>query len=140
MDAGTVTMFIPIVAILGAFAVAIANILSRARLRELKVRERIAMIEKGLVPPPEVDPAGFERAVTRQGRHRDSHRRAGVTLIGVGLGLIVLIWLTADDLKIALGVGGFLIVFGLAFLVNALLESRHDGGPSTRLPANTRPS
>ena len=31
-----------------------------ARVRELEVRERIAMIEKGLIPPPESNPRGFE--------------------------------------------------------------------------------
>ena len=38
------------------------------RMRELRIRERIAMIEKGLVPPPEVDPAGFDRAMGRYDR------------------------------------------------------------------------
>jgi len=51
----------PIVAIIGAFTTAIVATLSRARVRELEIRERIAMIEKGLVPPPEVDPHGFDR-------------------------------------------------------------------------------
>ena len=34
---------------------------SRERLRELAIRERIAMIEKGLVPSPESDPAHMRR-------------------------------------------------------------------------------
>ena len=37
--------------------------LSRARIREFEIRERIAMIEKGLVPPPEKDPDGFDRVL-----------------------------------------------------------------------------
>ena len=54
---------IPIVSIIGAFTYAVVQTLARARVRELEVRERIAMIERGLVPPPEVDPRGFDRAV-----------------------------------------------------------------------------
>ena len=53
------------------------------------------MIERGLVPPPEVDPRGFDRAMDRYRRATASgsgrHRRAGVTLMGVGFGLMVLI-------------------------------------------------
>ena len=44
---------IPIVAIIGSFTYVIVLTLSRARVRELEMRERIAMIERGLVPPPE---------------------------------------------------------------------------------------
>src|SRR6478609_10735224 len=86
---------IPIVAIVGAFTYAVVQTLARARVRELEVRERIAMIERGLVPPPEVDPRGFDRAmqVYDRTRHRSPgrHRRAGVTLMGVGFGLMMLI-------------------------------------------------
>jgi len=37
---------------------------SRDRMRELAMRERIAMIEKGLVPSPESDPARFDLLIT----------------------------------------------------------------------------
>ena len=46
---------IPITAIFGAFVYLIVRTLSRSRVRELEIRERIAMIERGLVPAPEVD-------------------------------------------------------------------------------------
>ena len=52
---------VPIVAIIGGISVAIVNSIGRARIRELEIRERIAMIEKGMVPSPEADPNGFER-------------------------------------------------------------------------------
>jgi hypothetical protein len=117
---------IPIVAITGAFTYAIVQTLARARVRELEVRERIAMIERGLVPPPEVDPRGFDRAMDRYDRYRDRsqgrHRRAGVTLIGVGFGLMVLIGVAGGNLSSGIGVGGFLVIIGLAFFVNSLFE------------------
>lgn len=144
---------IPIVAIIGVFAYSIVKTLARARVRELEIRERIAMIERGLVPAPEVDPRGFERAMgrleQRQERHEHlerrmyaggaRHRRAGVTLIGVGFGLMVLIAFTSGEESVAIGVGGFLVVVGLAFFVNSyidnaasqvpLSESRNWGAP-----------
>ena len=71
---------IPIFGIIGSFTYVIVLTLSRARVRELEVRERIAMIERGLVPPPEVDPRGFDRAMDRYERYRERspgrHRRA----------------------------------------------------------------
>src|SRR3954471_10767816 len=99
----------------------------RARVRELEIRERIAMIERGLVPAPEVDPRGFDRAMTRLERreHRSGsgrHRRAGVTLMGVGFGLMVLIAFTSNETSVAIGVGGFLVVMGIAFFINSLME------------------
>jgi uncharacterized protein DUF6249 len=119
---------IPIVAILGSFLYIIVKTLARARVRELEIRERIAMIERGLVPPPEVDPRGFDRAMSRMER-RDyrygsgRHRRAGVTLMGVGFGLMVLIAFTSNETSVAIGVGGFLVVMGIAFFINSLMES-----------------
>ena len=123
---------IPIVAILAGCTVAIVGTLARNRVRELEIRERIAMIEKGLMPPPEVDPRGFERAMAHhdlyayQTRYRPAgrHRRGGITLIGVGFGSMVLIALAAGDPGPAIGVGGFLVIIGLAFLINGLFESR----------------
>jgi hypothetical protein len=56
---------IPVVAILAGCAMAIAKTMAAARVRELEIRERIALIERGLVPPPEVDPSGFDRAMAR---------------------------------------------------------------------------
>ena len=144
---------IPIVAILAGCTVAIVGTLARNRVRELEIRERIAMIEKGLVPPPVVDPRGFERAMAHQelhayqARYRPSgrHRRGGITLIGVGLGLMVLIALPGGDPRSALGVGGFLVIMGLAFLINGRFESREYRqmppiSPGSPIPPGTPPS
>src|SRR5436309_13926477 len=127
MDVNAIAVFIPIAGIIGGISVAIVSIISRMRLRELGIRERIAMIEKGLVPPPEVDPRGFDRAMSRMERREfrygsGRHRRAGVTLMGVGFGLMVLIAFTSNETSVAIGVGGFLVVMGIAFFINSLME------------------
>ena len=132
---------IPITAIVGGLAVGVVSIISRTRLRELEIKERIAMIERGMVPAPEKDPTGFDRAISqldRFERYRSSasarHRRAGITLMGIGFGLMVLIGMTADG-RDAVGVGGFLVVLGLAFFINALFEARQPPAtPSTSTP------
>jgi hypothetical protein len=131
---------IPVVAIVGAFVYGIVQTLARARVRELEVRERIAMIERGLVPPPEKDPNGFDRAMHRYDRVRDRYedtdwrgrrtpnryRSAGITLMGVGFGLMLLITFSGGDASVGIGVGGFMVVMGLAFLVNSLFSRRPD--------------
>jgi hypothetical protein len=132
---------IPIIAIIGSFTYVIVATLSRNRVRELEVRERIAMIERGLVPPPEVDPRGFDRAMDRYDhydRHRyrspGRHRRAGVTLMGMGFGLMLLIGVAGDSMSSGIGVGGFLVILGLAFFINGLFRSNHRTRRQDRVP------
>jgi hypothetical protein len=137
---------IPITAMLCAFAFIIVMTLSRTRIRELQIRERIAMIERGLMPPPEVDPRGFDQAMSRLERREvrrgsGRHRRAGVTLMGVGFGLMVLIAFTAGNVGTAIGVGGFLVVMGMAFFINSLIDGNDyppsrswSGSPSSPAP------
>ena len=124
-------IMIPITAIIGAFVFIIIRTLAKARVRELEIKERIAMIERGLVPAPEVDPRGFDRAISRidrrESRHGSGrHRRVGVTLIGVGFGLMLLIGVAGSSLAEGIGVGGFLVVMGVAYVINSFFE-HHNG-------------
>lgn len=144
---------IPVIAIVGAFVYVIVKTLAHSRVRELEIRERIAMIERGHVPPPEVDPRGFDRAMSRLERHEGDdhrhsyrggrHRRAGVTLMGVGFGLMVLIAFAGRSPSNALGVGGFLVVIGLAFFINSLIDTGSEPPGGSRAwgpPASTPPA
>lgn len=140
--------FVPIAAILGFWFYLVSRSQANARVRELQIRERIALIEKGLMPPPEVDPRGFDRAVRRYehwprraSSHR--HRSAGVTLIGVGLGLILMIAFAGEDPQKAVGIGGFMVMLGMAFFVNSLFEQRRvesEPPPTSGEPAPISPS
>jgi hypothetical protein len=120
---------IPIVAIAGGIIAGIVHTVTRARVRELEIRERIAMIERGMVPPPETDPEGFDRrmeAVNRvqtrseRGHIAPRHRSAGVILMSIGVGMYVLISFAGGLNREALGVGGFIAILGLGFFVNSL--------------------
>jgi hypothetical protein len=122
---------IPIVAIVGGFTVAITSIVMRSRVRELQIRERIAMIERGLVPPPEKDPQGFDRAMRHYehvggdwplGRTPGRYRSVGITLMGVGFGLMIMLAFAGGAVNEGVGVGGFLVVVGLAFFVNSFFS------------------
>ena len=118
---------IPIVAIIGGISVAIVNSIGRARIRELEIRERIAMIERGMVPSPEADPNGFERrmhTVERiQHRHAGSKYRAGgIMVMSVGFGLMALIGFSGAPTE-GVGVGGFLVIIGLGLLINSFFAT-----------------
>ena len=122
---------IPIVGTICTFAYIIVATLSRARVRELEVRERIAMIERGLVPAPEADPRGFERAMTRHDtvvmrKTPARFRAAGIIIMGVGMGLMLLIGFAGGEPGAAIGVGGAICVLGLAFFINSLFSGGTD--------------
>lgn len=136
---------IPIVAIIGVFTYATFAAIAKADVRQLEIRERIAMIERGLVPPPEKDPAGFERSMYRYELHRRAgqagarHRAAGITLIAVGLGLIVLLTFAGVG-SVGIGVGGFVAILGMGCLVNSLFASRPPAPPPALPPSGAAPS
>jgi len=127
---------IPVTAMLGAFVYLIVRTTSRARVRELEIRERIAMIERGLVPAPEADPRGFERAMARHDtlvrRVPARSRSAGVVFMGVGMALMFLIGFAGGEPGVAIGVGGALAIIGLAFVVNGLMSSGRELPPLER--------
>src|SRR3954447_18139169 len=142
---------IPIVGTICTFAFLIVLTMNRSRIRELEIRERIAMVERGLVPPPEVDPRGFEREMDRHERRYSRrlarhdirsgrHRRSGVTVMGVGAGLMVLIAFTAGEPGVAIGVGGAIMILGLAFFINGMMSHAEEPlTPRYPLPAGQPP-
>src|SRR5947207_6012829 len=127
-------IMIPIVAIIGGISVAIVNSIGRARVRELEIRERIAMIEKGMVPSPEADPNGFERRMHAMDRmqHRNvaapRFRAGGIMVVSIGFGLMTLLWFVGAPRQ-GIGVGGFLVIIGLGLLVNAVVSSSQSFPP-----------
>ena len=116
---------IPVVAIVAWAAITIFAMYQRSKRREMVHRERLAMIERGLVPPPETDPARFERVMNwhEEDDRRSGGRRAGLILIAVGLGLAMLISLASGETGVGIGVGGMLVLIGLALLISAVWDS-----------------
>jgi uncharacterized protein DUF6249 len=108
----------------------IAAMNNRRRIREMEHRERLAMIERGVVPSPETDPAAFEAATGFAEGGKESadptqrYRTAGVLLIGFGLGLIFVIGVAAGAPAAGLGIGGAWISLGAASILNYWLMSR----------------
>jgi hypothetical protein len=120
--------------------VAIVATIAKGRVRELEIRERIAMIERGMVPPPEADPSGFERSFRAvegvQYRHSGPRfRSAGVIVMAIGFGLAVLITFTSGEVNVGIGVGGFLVILGIGmFLVSFMSVPTPMPPPSDHRP------
>jgi hypothetical protein len=121
-----------VMTIVAGVVLMIAAMNNRRKIREMEHRERLAMIERGVVPSPETNPAAFEAAAgfADDGR-KDGvepgyrYRTAGVLLIGIGLGLIFLIGVGAGK-DIGWGIGGAWISLGAACLLNYWLIARRD--------------
>jgi hypothetical protein len=125
---GAEVLIVLLVFIFGGVVLMMTAMNNRRRLIEIAHRERVAMIERGLVPSPELDPAGFEAGagLDRRRGTGERYRSAGVIMIGVGLGLMVLLAFAAGVPQIALGVGGAWAVLGAASLLNYFLVTRRD--------------
>jgi hypothetical protein len=132
-----ITLTIPLVVIIGGVVVIALGMFQRTKVLEMAHRERLAMIERGLVPPPS------EHAEMRgdpvRGVLTAKVRRSmtlGILLIGLGLGLGMLIGFAGGAPDAAVGVGGAVVVVGGALVVNALVMARGPApAPNTQVPA-----
>jgi hypothetical protein len=112
--------------ILAGVAVLWMAMQNRRHIRELEHRERLAMIDRGLMPPPELDPGRFEQqaGLTSEAPGASRSRSAGVMLIGLGLALMMLITFAGGGGDVGLGIGGAFALLGAAFVVNGSLQAR----------------
>ena len=125
----------------GVFLIVLA-MRQRAYRIELLHTERMAMIERGLAPPPELAPSlPADRpdlaAVRDQYRAHYSRKTMtlGIVLIAAGLGFMTIVGVAAGEADVAFGVGGAIVIVGAAFVVISQL-SQHTGvmNPARRPP------
>lgn len=123
-------MWVAIAAITGWALITLYRMHLAGQARDRLHRERLAMIEKGLVPPPESDPGQFERMMDWRPSSAGSPDRvsrsirSGLLVIATGIGLALMNYLQSGDARRDLGIGVFLVVIGIAFLLNAMFEAR----------------
>jgi hypothetical protein len=121
--------FVFAIVVVGGLGLVAYTLSGRQRLRELAIKERIALIDKGLVPSPEVDPARFETLVGLRrpvNSKAARYRSAGVIIMGLGLAMLVLLAFAAGVPEIGFGVGGGLAILGLAAFINGTLLAGDD--------------
>jgi hypothetical protein len=130
VNSGEVAVTMVAMVILAGVGLMVAAMMNRRRFREMEHQERLAMIERGLLPSPESDPAGFNAGARFPAASDPGvrYRTAGVLMIGFGLGLVVLLTFTAGEPGVGLGVGGGWAILGAASLLNYSLISRREQG------------
>jgi hypothetical protein len=122
-DVVTGLLVLPGLLIVGGITVMVATIVRGGKLAELRHRERMAMIERGLTPPTPLTPTeGVERAY-------GSKMTIGIMVSGFGLALMSLIAFAAGERDVAIGVGGAFVVLGLALIAAALVSRRNPDAP-----------
>lgn len=84
----------------------------RSETLERQHRERMAMIERGHVPPAEP---------VRRGRASSRSMSLGIIVIGLGLALMTIIGIAAETPTVGIGIGGAIVIVGAAFIVRSLV-------------------
>jgi hypothetical protein len=115
-----------LVGLVGVLGLTAYWISARRTLRELEIKERVALIEKGLSPPPELLPTGSVESVNVPATRVDRYRTAGILFVGLGLALMLLLGAAAGQPQIGLGVGGAIAVLGAALIANSVFGSRRN--------------
>ncbi len=116
-------------AILAGVALMMTAMFNRRRMREMEHRERLAMIDRGLMPSPESNPGAFEAAAgfaMPPEEHGVGYRTAGVLMVGFGFGLMLLISLLGRNAAVGIGIGGGWAILGGASLLNYYLIARRE--------------
>ncbi len=126
MHGGTDWLFalLPLVGLVGVLGLMAHWISARRTLRELEIKERIALIEKGLSAPPELLPTGSVDDVNSPATRADRYRTAGILFVGLGLALMLLLGAAAGVPQVAVGVGGAIALLGAALIANSVFGSR----------------
>jgi len=113
---------------LSGLAVIWMAVQSRRQIREMEHRERLAMIERGLVPSVGLDPAALDRRFTParapEPRGASRARTGGVTLISLGLAFMFMLTFAAGQPEVGLGIGGAFALVGAGFYVNSVLINK----------------
>ena len=111
------------VVVFASLAVLWMAMVNRRAVREMEHRERLAMIQRGLLPAPESDPLGFEEGVeafSGAGLKSERWRTAGTLTVGLGVALMILLTFSAGEFAVGFGVGGAFAALGAAILFNGI--------------------
>ncbi len=141
MDDGLlVGLVITFMALAAGLATLFAALRYRTKVLEFRHAERLAMIERGLVPSPEmsgvdVDPPGLPHEAAVRGRSLS----LGIIVVGFGCALMFLVGIAGGAPESGIGLGGAVAILGVAFIVRSVLVRQRFPEPARRQPAMTPP-
>jgi hypothetical protein len=113
-------VLLSLTAMLGGVVIILAGLRYRAHLKELRHRERLAMIEKGIVPPATEPHEIYGRGLKQRSLS------FGIIVVGLGLALMLLIGVAGGALETGVGVGGSIAILGVAFIVRSVFAAPPD--------------
>ncbi len=122
----------------GVFIV-VMGLRQRSQQLEMQHKERMAMIERGLVPGP-ADPFshGDGRTVVSRPGFSPRAMSLGIVVVAVGLGLMSIISIAGESPEIGIGVGGAIAIIGAAFIISSLVARTQAQPPPMPPPDHTR--
>ena len=112
----------------------------RSQQLEMHHRERMAMIEKGMIPLSDPESLHVRRVVNPGPSSRSMS--VGIVIVGLGMAIMTIISLAAGTPEVGVGVGGAIAILGAAFIVRSIVvrpETPPDAAsraPVTRLPGD----
>ena len=113
-DPGIVALLIPIIAVLGGLALAIVSVIMKGKEEELKHKERIIAMEKGMVVP--------EMPKEEKRTSYSRYRTWGLVMTLLGLALIAQKLVSGNSSAMT---GGIIVAaIGIGFLLAAWFEKR----------------
>lgn len=122
METGELFAGIFIVGMMAGVFVIFMAMRQRSQQLEMIHRERMAMIERGQVP---IDPPNVTHRLIARGRSNGTGSRSmsvGIVVVAFGLGLMTIIGIAAGAPDVAVGIGGAIVILGLAFITNSLVS------------------
>lgn len=132
-------LILPLAVIIAGVVVLVAGLRHRAKMLELVHKERVAMIERGIVPP-ELGPGGYDtQRLAHAAGTRSRSFSLGIIVMGLGFAFMTLIGIAAQAPNEAIGIGGAIAILGAAFIVRSLLSAPH-GETMPPAPGRSAPS
>ncbi len=116
VNEGMIALFIPILAVIGGIALAIVGIVTKSREEELKHKERIIAMEKGIALPEEPKPAEPQSG-------RMKHLTGGLVLTFLGVAFLVLRLVAGNEDALTAGI--IIGAVGLALLLAGWIQKRN---------------
>jgi peptidoglycan/LPS O-acetylase OafA/YrhL len=114
--------------IAGGVLVVVSGMRHRAKVLAMAHRERLAMIERGITPPADLLASGFGELEQRRRTRSTRLLSGGIMVVGLGLAIAMLLAFASREPEIAIGVGGAIVMIGLACIVTAYISGgRSDG-------------
>lgn len=116
-------VFVFVVGMIAGVIVIMMAMRQRSQQLEMQHRERMAMIERGQVP---TEPANLAHRHVSSGSRPPvvgaRYMSLGIIVVALGLGLMTIVSVAGGAPDAGVGIGGAIIILGLAFIANSLVS------------------